>query len=251
MAAAYVDDNSRQRVGYLFHSVTEDDLQPGDHIYAYRNFELNRHTEIYTGEEEEEVIHFSAGEQESKRSASIRALTVEEFLQGSTLRLVAYGVDPCTEGFKRSGSVHTMKSRPAEEVIATAKYYHGCTQLVNQLLPGNSHYSEVEWSCGSHTRVHVTFFPGNANPLYNLQPGLAAAIIPAIGSMHIWCPPRIPGRTAGAPSQSGLRFQWTSTRPPWLLACSCPDSHLWEEYVCVCVCVCVCAGGHCHITVAV
>ncbi len=120
MATAYGDD-SKHRVG-LFHSVTEDDLQPGDHVYAYRSVGLYSHHGIYTGEEEEELIHFS-GEQNSKRCARIRADTVEEFLQGSTLRLVAYDVGGGAKVFKRSGSVHTMKSRPAEEVVATAKHY--------------------------------------------------------------------------------------------------------------------------------
>ena len=118
-------DNSRQRVGYIFHSVSKDDLQPGDHIYAYRYGGAYSHHGIFAGEDDDdgEVIHFSGEETSSKKSAAIRANTVKEFLYGSQLRLVAYEVSGVAKLLKRSGSVQTFKSLPADEVVATAKFY--------------------------------------------------------------------------------------------------------------------------------
>ena len=115
-------DDSKKRVGLLFHHVAEHELRPGDHIYAYRAVGLYAHHGIYIGEPGVEVIHF-VGE-ELQGNARIQSSTLEDF-KGYALfiRLVAYDANPLTTFFKRSLTAHQHKSRPAEDVIETAKYF--------------------------------------------------------------------------------------------------------------------------------
>lgn len=63
MASSTCDDeqeDSSQRAGYVTHTVTKDDLRPGDHIYCYRLGGVYAHHGIYIGEPKCEVIHFNS-----------------------------------------------------------------------------------------------------------------------------------------------------------------------------------------------
>lgn len=57
MAEAFEND-SADRVGYIYHAVSREDLKPGDQIYAYRAGGIYNHHGIYIGEPSCEVIHF-------------------------------------------------------------------------------------------------------------------------------------------------------------------------------------------------
>ena len=56
-------------------------------------------------------------------SASIIATSLDDFLKGSTLRLVAYYSSTVSKLLKEQGTAHTNKSRHADKVIETAEYY--------------------------------------------------------------------------------------------------------------------------------
>ncbi len=111
------------RVGYFSHYVSKDQLLPGDHIYAWR-YNIYAHHGIYTGKKGQ-VIHSSAdpgvSRSQSKSSAIIRTTTVEEFCNGSKLRLASYGVSRLTRVSKCYGSCYCTSSVKSDEVINTAK----------------------------------------------------------------------------------------------------------------------------------
>ena len=121
------EDDSKRRAGLFTHGVNEWDLKPGDHIYVYRAAGLYSHHGIYTGEDEHEVIHFSTMPDDN--GIQICGCTLEKFLtdpftgRKSQLRLTPYDEDLISKLVKRSGTAHCIKSRPAADVIATAKYY--------------------------------------------------------------------------------------------------------------------------------
>ena len=116
-------DNSKKRVKFYSHAIKKEDLRPGDHIYAYRKFAFYFHHGIYQGDQgEHEVIHFS-GVEKDKTTAAIQGCSLEEFLAGSSLRLVAYDVGKITRMIKRFGSCHCSESRSASDVIQTATEY--------------------------------------------------------------------------------------------------------------------------------
>ena len=117
-------DDSSQRAGIIFHDVRRRDLKPGDHIYCYRHGMIYSHHGIYIGERDCQVIHFDApyGETKSKYSAMIRSCSLSSFLKGDQLRLVSYDEPFLLKAVKKSESCHCIKSRPAAEVISTAKH---------------------------------------------------------------------------------------------------------------------------------
>ena len=117
-------DDSRKRVCFHNHVVRKEDLKPGDHIYTYRRHGLYAHHGIYLGADQEEceVVHVSSVEK-SKSNATVIGTTLKEFLADGTLRLVAYDSPVVTRMMKRFGSCHCNESRPAKEVIQTAKEY--------------------------------------------------------------------------------------------------------------------------------
>ncbi len=113
------EDDSASRVHFASHLKRRRNLKPGDHIYVYRVLHLYQHHGIYTGEEGGgEVIHVS-GHKFSKTSATVTSSSLSEFLDGGLLHLVSYN-DPRTN-FKIYGTSHTSCSRPAEDVVRTAK----------------------------------------------------------------------------------------------------------------------------------
>lgn len=110
-------DNSSHRVNLFSHAVSKNQLEPGDHIYAYRA-PVYRHHGIYIGEEDCEVIHFSGV---SKSEARVRSCTLQKFCDGKQLRLVAYGQFIPLKALKRSDSCHILKSDPVQTVLQRAK----------------------------------------------------------------------------------------------------------------------------------
>ena len=117
-------DDSKERAGFLFHTVSKYELKPGDHIYAYRAGGVYAHHGIYIGEPRMEVIHFSGQRGKLKGSISISPCTYKKFTEGDCLvHLVAYDVSFFTSLFMRSETAHQYKSRPAKDVVKTAKYY--------------------------------------------------------------------------------------------------------------------------------
>lgn len=146
-SASADSDDSNQRVGWVSHAISEEDLRPGDHIYCHRIG--YSHHGIYIGEKDCEVIHF-AGDgrgfvrwdpivlpgvginaeppkvpkiKNPKASAKIRKCTLQEFLNGSQLRLVAYGESEFSKIYKYAPAGHIVKSDKPEVVIRRAKYY--------------------------------------------------------------------------------------------------------------------------------
>ena len=62
------EDDSVERVGYIFHYISQENLKPGDHIYC-RRLGYSHHG-IYIGEHDCEVIHFSGGKKGSSLKIS-------------------------------------------------------------------------------------------------------------------------------------------------------------------------------------
>lgn len=119
-------DDSQYRVGCQFHSIQEKDLKVGDHIYAYTYClaSIYQHHGIYVGTTAGTpiVIHFTGQkEQKTKFTAKITRSSLDQFLDGASLRLVVYRV---SDGQAQAGtSTHTSYSLPAHQVVATAKHY--------------------------------------------------------------------------------------------------------------------------------
>ena len=113
-------DDSKSRVSFFSHAIDRSALKPGDHIYV-RRFCYSHHG-VYTGDPEYEVIHLS-GESSKKKSAKVRACTLDEFLDGGQLRLVAYGVSILTRLVKLRGTCHYSNCRSADRVLKTADFY--------------------------------------------------------------------------------------------------------------------------------
>ena len=116
-------DNSAQRVGWISHCISKEDVKPGDHIYRYGFLWIYSHHGIYVGKEDCEVIHFSGDAKSAKSSSRIRKCTLSEFLGRSELRLVAYSESFLRKFYKWKSSGHVLKCRPAEEVVETAEHY--------------------------------------------------------------------------------------------------------------------------------
>lgn len=116
-------DDSKERAGLLIHTVSKDALKPGDHIYVYRVLPLPyAHHGIYIGEPGMEVIHF-CGEKRTG-NAQIQSCTLKEFTKYCIfVHLVAYDASPFATLIKTTFSYNQRKSRPAEDVVETAKYY--------------------------------------------------------------------------------------------------------------------------------
>lgn len=125
------EDDSRRRVGFFSHKVARP--VPGDHIYVHRALSLNTHHGIFVGEPDCEVIHLSSVDSSKKTSfvmmgrksanAQVQKSSLSSFCDDSGPRLVAYGCDALSKVVKRSGTCYVDKSRSADRVIATAKYY--------------------------------------------------------------------------------------------------------------------------------
>ena len=95
----------------------------GDHIYV-RKFPFYTHHGIYIGDPKHEVIHLSGRTRSKKSDAKVRTCTLDEFIDGGQLRLVAYGVSYLTRFIKISGTCHSSDCRTAERVLKTALFYN-------------------------------------------------------------------------------------------------------------------------------
>ena len=115
-------DDSKNRVGYFSHAIERSELKEGDHIYVRRLFYT--HHGIYTGDPKHEVIHLSGRRRSKKSDAKVRTCTLDEFLSGGQLRLVAYGVPYLTRLIKLAGTCHSSNCRTAERVLKTALFYN-------------------------------------------------------------------------------------------------------------------------------
>lgn len=117
MADSEAKDDSKDRVGYFSHAVERKDLKPGDHIYCnLLILGLGTKHGIYTGDKtgsrEAEVLYYSG--------SGVRSCSLDEFLDGSQLRLVAYGASVVGNLVKRGGAAYVDESRPAKEVLEAA-----------------------------------------------------------------------------------------------------------------------------------
>lgn len=121
MSSVLAADNSKDRVGFFSHTVNREDLIPGDHIYCYRAGGLYAHHGIYVGNNE--VVHFSGREKSHPSKAKVESCTLEGFLNGSKLRLVAYNVSFISRLLKRSGTCHCTESMSLKDVLDTANFY--------------------------------------------------------------------------------------------------------------------------------
>lgn len=117
------EDDSSERVGWLFHAISKKDLKPGDHIYCYRMIFLYRHHGIYVGRKDCEVIHFSGTQNKDKSEAQVRKCTLQEFCDGDQLCLVAYSYSCLLSAFKRGDACHVFKCDTSESVIERAQHY--------------------------------------------------------------------------------------------------------------------------------
>lgn len=115
-------DDSKDRVGYLSHAIERSALKPGDHIYV-RRFPWYTHHGVYTGDPKHEVIHLSGETRSKKSDAKVQTCSLDEFLDGGQLRLVAYGVSFLTRLVKLSGTCHSSDCRTADRVLKTANFY--------------------------------------------------------------------------------------------------------------------------------
>lgn len=120
-------DDSSERVGWFSHKISENRLKPGDHIYCYKAKDFITHHGIYIGKRHCEVIHFSKEESgaaaKPKASARVQKCTLSEFLESHSLRLVPYNQSFLRTILECRIICHTMKSRPVDQVIETAKHY--------------------------------------------------------------------------------------------------------------------------------
>ena len=103
--------DSTKKVSFFSHRIEARDLSPGDHVYVYRHLYTYQHHGIYTGEEGREVIHFSG---DDKRSATVCATTLSEFLNGGTLRIVVYNYSNPLPSIclRRGGQVTQQDANP-------------------------------------------------------------------------------------------------------------------------------------------
>ena len=113
-------DDSFWRVGYFSHEIEKSRLRPGDHIYCWRS--IYQHHGIYIGETGREVIHFNT-ETGGETVPTICAISLEEFLDGAVLHLVAYDASKIGVFFKLHGTRHRCKSMFLRDVVKTAKHY--------------------------------------------------------------------------------------------------------------------------------
>lgn len=114
-------DDSFDRVGYFSHAIDKGKLRPGDHIYSWRG--IYQHHGIYIGEEGREVIHSGIPTTGDEQNEIICATSLDDFLDGHDLHLVAYDVTVFGVFFKVHGLRHSCKSRFLNDVVATAKHY--------------------------------------------------------------------------------------------------------------------------------
>ena len=111
-------DDSKWRAGFIFHNVSRQTLEPGDHIYVYRKGGLYNHHGIYISEEE--VIHFvdkslslTTGKKDPRNREGVFCDSLDDFLEGGTPHLVTYNETMISTLFKRSETSHGIKSREA------------------------------------------------------------------------------------------------------------------------------------------
>jgi len=113
----------------IMHTIQEEDLQAGDHIYVWRiGFEFQRHG-IYVGCGE--VIQLACledtlGNDNHITKSEVHKLSLLKFSGGGTLKKVKYST-PYTEYLiKVSGSCQLLNSDSAEKVIERANKCLGC-----------------------------------------------------------------------------------------------------------------------------
>ncbi len=100
----------------------EDDLNPGDHIYCHRIGGYSHHG-IYINRQR--VIHVSGPVEggKSKSTATVRAVTLDQFLNGDKLKVVDYNSNWWIYFCERFGSSKTTSCLSPTDVIANAEYY--------------------------------------------------------------------------------------------------------------------------------
>ena len=156
-------DSSANRVHLFSHKVNADNLVPGDHIYAHRDHGLYDHHGIYIGENDAEVIHFPGDKATSNRT-SIQASSLRHFVDGETVRLVAYSVPILTQLFKkRAGTSYGsfVSCHKPETVVEIAKTYlhkphqwikeHGPYHLYSNNCEHFAHFCKTGRFCSKQT----------------------------------------------------------------------------------------------------
>lgn len=105
----------------LFHSVDRSDLKPGDHIYVWRSVNYAHHG-IFIGDNE--VIHFTGPCKERKREARVHRDSLDEFLQGGTLKRYEYDCSIVGVAAKLSGTCCVLKRDDPSDIVQRAKDFH-------------------------------------------------------------------------------------------------------------------------------
>ena len=158
---AEASDDSLDRVGYISHAVSEEDLKPGDHIYCHRS--IYTHHGIYIGEPDCQVIHAVGRDYDSfmKLSQSQQSYKDEKTLQEKLAKLKEENASSieinkikmklqqlrdirvksdtlfefcngdlvrlvaynCTNPIKTNQAKHMVKAMPPEETIKLAKHF--------------------------------------------------------------------------------------------------------------------------------
>ena len=136
------EDDSVERVGYIFHYISEEKLKPGDHIYC-RRLGYSHHG-IYIGEPDCEVIHFSGG----KKGSSLKiSSSPSETDSRSTrvLRKIAYSFTKIDEGQLQEEIDELYRisnesdDQEMQEIVALIKEYREL-----QGAPPNERFEEIK-----------------------------------------------------------------------------------------------------------
>eukprot|EP01084_Bolivina_argentea_P003587 6744_1 len=100
------------------HSIKENELCVGDHIYVWRTLYLYQHHGIYIGNGR--VIHFS-GEVRNAYDSTITETSVTQFSKGDTIKRVQYNVSEHYFKWNRGGSSNSKQADNPEIIVNRAK----------------------------------------------------------------------------------------------------------------------------------
>lgn len=159
MAEGPTDDSS-ERVGYISHAVSKEDLKPGDHIYCcYRvGAEYTQHG-IYIGEQDCEVIHFNGSKKEfTTKEALIKELQNVSFQDQEIVALIEKF--KVLENDASSITFRKLKQRLSQEIETTCIRKTALSEFCN-----GSSIRLVAYNCTNPLKLNHTKHKVKAMPM--------------------------------------------------------------------------------------
>lgn len=134
------EDDSVERVGYIFHYISEENLKPGDHIYCRRLLGYSHHG-IYIGEPNCEVIHFSGGKKGSSLKISSSPSEIDS-RSTRVLRKIVYSFTKIDEGQIQEEIEELYRISIEKDDQETVKLIKEYREL--QEAPPNERFEEIK-----------------------------------------------------------------------------------------------------------